>query len=116
MSAPSVGLIVLRCADLDASREFYGLLGLSLVPEQHGKGPRHYSCTMGEVVLELYPLGTGPGTSGVRIGLRVREVSAVVAAIRVAGVGRVRSHSETPTITAVLKDPDGHSLQLDQAP
>src|SRR5882672_11301872 len=39
---PTLSLIVLQSSDVEAAREFYSLLGLSFVEEQHGKGPRHY--------------------------------------------------------------------------
>jgi catechol 2,3-dioxygenase-like lactoylglutathione lyase family enzyme len=35
--------VVLRCADLERSRAFYEALGLTVVPEQHGAGPAHFS-------------------------------------------------------------------------
>ena len=107
----SLEYIVLRCADLERSRAFYEALGLVLVPEQHGQGARHYSCAIGEIVLELYPLSAG-STSGVRLGFRVPDVAvAVEAATSVGGeVVRVASAGSSPS--ALLRDPDGHEVAL----
>ena len=48
--------IVLYCADIDVTRAFYECLGFSFVEERHndGKGPRHYACSLGGFVIELY--------------------------------------------------------------
>jgi len=114
MSSPLVDLIVLRCADLDQSRQFYHALGLSLALEQHGGGPRHYSCAMGGLVLELYPMGSGVGTAGLRLGIRVADVSAVVGAVRDSGLGEVVRYTGAAPVHALLRDPDGHTIQLEQ--
>ncbi len=47
---------VLYCADIDVTRAFYESLGFSFVEERHndGKGPRHYACSLGGFVIELY--------------------------------------------------------------
>ncbi len=47
---------VLYCADIDVTRAFYECLGFSFVEERHndGKGPRHYACSLGGFVIELY--------------------------------------------------------------
>jgi lactoylglutathione lyase len=114
MNEPSLHLVVLRCADIERSHAFYTALGLSLVPEQHDGGPRHYSCTMGEVLLELYPLGKGRPTAGARIGLSVSNVREVVAAVRAAQVGEVLGVAEQGLLSAVVQDPDGHKVELNQ--
>jgi catechol 2,3-dioxygenase-like lactoylglutathione lyase family enzyme len=113
VSDPSVSLVVLRCANLELSRAFYAALGLTLISEKHGSGPDHYSCTLGDLVLEFYPLGRSAGTSGLRIGFRVPSVSVAVAAIRDAKVGEVLSLGDAPP-SAVVQDPDGHKLQLEE--
>ncbi len=47
---------VLYCADIDVTRAFYEHLGFRFVEERHddGKGPRHYACSLGGFVIELY--------------------------------------------------------------
>jgi catechol 2,3-dioxygenase-like lactoylglutathione lyase family enzyme len=62
--------LVIYVSDLEASAQFYGALGLTLVREQHGFGPVHYSAQLGPTVLELYPAGTRPPTR-TRLGLRI---------------------------------------------
>ena len=48
-------VIVLRCADLDMTRNFYEGLGIEFNEERHGQGPLHFSTQLGSAVLELYP-------------------------------------------------------------
>ncbi|HEX2731005.1 MAG TPA: hypothetical protein VHM70_05345 [Polyangiaceae bacterium] len=38
----NLALLVLRCQDLERSRQFYAALGLVFTSEQHGSGPVHY--------------------------------------------------------------------------
>jgi catechol 2,3-dioxygenase-like lactoylglutathione lyase family enzyme len=102
-------LIVLRCADVERAREFYEAIGLVLVAEQHGAGPRHYSATIGETVLELYPRRSAE-TRGMRLGLSVPDLAVVVAAVERAG-GRV---VRTDAAHAIVEDPDGHTIELTQ--
>ena len=51
MSVRGLSYVVLRCVDLERTREFYEAMGLQLVPEQHGSGLKHYSCDVGGVIL-----------------------------------------------------------------
>ncbi len=114
MTTVALRLVVLRCADLARAASFYRALGFDLVEEQHGAGPRHFSCTLGDVILELYPQGEGAASAGLRLGLRVSDVAAVVASIRAAGVGAVLRAVDDPP-GALVRDPDGHRLELEQA-
>lgn len=107
----SLSLIVLRCRDLEASREFFSAIGAEFTSEQHSTGPQHYSCTLGGVVLELYPAG-GRNTSDVRLGFVVRDLAHTLDQVRQRG-GTVLSESVG---RAVVVDPDGHKIELSGAP
>ena len=106
----SLSLIVLRCRDLEASRAFFSAVGAEFTPEQHGTGSRHYSCTLGGVVLELYPAGAR-NTSDVRLGFVVRDLARTLAQVRQQG-GTVLSENVGH---AVVVDPDGHKIELSGA-
>jgi catechol 2,3-dioxygenase-like lactoylglutathione lyase family enzyme len=98
-----LSLLVLRCADLAASKAFYDALGLEFREERHGTGPAHFSCQLGTLVFELYPAAE-PSSSLERLGFRVLDVEAVTSAALRAG-GRL----ERP---GVLVDPDGRKIEL----
>lgn len=105
LQTPSLAYLVLRCADLSASRQFYEALGLKFVEEQHGTGPKHLSCDLDGVIVELYP-GRKKGSPSLRFGLYVADVSARLQGLSAIGV-------QTPTHTAsVVRDPDGNTVEL----
>jgi lactoylglutathione lyase len=105
---PSLEYLVLRCSDLERSRTFYEALGLQLTHEQHGRGTPHYSCNLGETVLEPYPLSGRP-SSGARLGLRVASVRATVEAMaRIGADVRVAPDGAS----AVIRDPDSHEIAI----
>ncbi|WP_437274446.1 VOC family protein [Sorangium sp. So ce375] len=112
MSVQRVAYVVLRCADLERSRQFYEGLGLRLSPEQHGNGPKHYACNVGGMVLELYPL-RDKTTSGLRLGLVVSDLGGILTSLRASGaaVGTIDPEGSSP-VTVV--DPDGHQIALEQ--
>src|ERR1019366_2289596 len=58
-STPTLSLLVVQSADVEAAKDFYSDLGLSFVEEKHGKGPVHWSATAGALVLEIYPCQVG---------------------------------------------------------
>jgi catechol 2,3-dioxygenase-like lactoylglutathione lyase family enzyme len=101
-------LVVLRCADLERSRGFYDALGLALMPEQHGAGPRHYSAQVGETVLEFYP-DAGGSTRGLRLGLQLTDLAGAISALAEIGV------VPRPGSPVTVDDPDGHRIELHSA-
>lgn len=108
----SLEYVVLRCVDLERSRIFYEALGLDLVSEQHGTGARHYSCNLGDVVVELYPTSTKQ-TSNVRLGLRMSNTGDAIDALTRIGADVLRV--DAGGSSAVVRDPDGHEIALNNA-
>lgn len=117
----ALSLIVLRCAALESSKAFFTALGLNFEKEQHGEGPIHYSCELGEQVLELYP--GKPGAAPIRTqsgasmyGFRVESLDRVLKELQNLGAEIIHSPSDTPWgRRAVVLDPDGRSIELIQA-
>lgn len=107
---PNLRLIVLRCGRLDAVKAFYEAIGLSFVPEKHGRGPDHFSSTMGGVVLELYPSGKDVEAGDLRLGFDIPSLSAAIPRLLALGV-------DVPDIASrsiVVSDPDGRRVELTQ--
>lgn len=107
----SLSLIVLRCGDLAASRTFFSALGAVFAPEKHGSGPQHYACTLGLLVLELYPAGRR-NISHLRLGFVVDDLARTLEQVRHLG-GTVLSESAGH---AVVVDPDGNRIELTGEP
>jgi catechol 2,3-dioxygenase-like lactoylglutathione lyase family enzyme len=111
-----LGLLVLRASDAARTRRFYEALGLSFSVEQHETGALHYSCELGDTVLEIYP-GHGAhapeANSGgaTMIGLSVGDLDAAFTTATAQGARVRRAPSENQR-RAVLEDPDGRVVEL----
>lgn len=88
MTIPALNLLVLRCRDIEDTRQFYETLGIRFRQEQHGTGPVHYAAELGGLVLEPYPTKGEPDNT--RLGFKL-------------GTGET---------CRVLADPDGRKVEV----
>lgn len=107
-------LLVLRTAKLEAAKDFYALLGIDLQMKKHGNGPHHYAGTFGEFVFELYPSnGNHYEDHQVRLGFQVSGLNEILSLVVSTQGGIVKQPHDTPHgRKAVIKDPDGRSVEL----
>jgi predicted enzyme related to lactoylglutathione lyase len=113
-----LNLLVLKTRQLDRLRQFYAALGIAFAQEKHGDGPLHYAGTIGDLVLELYPLpeGAGLADSTTRLGFAVAGLDAVVRALEGVGAEVVALPRQTAWgRRAVVRDPDGRAVELSEA-
>lgn len=111
--SPTLSLLVLHSGDVEAAKDFYSLLGLSFVEEQHGKGPVHYSAAAGPLVLEIYPCQGNNPSAPVRIGFRVPSLDQTVERVRSQGRRIIREAQDSAWgRRAVVEDPDGNRVEL----
>jgi len=111
---PFVNLVVLRSVDIDLAAKFYQAMGLLFTKHRHGTGPEHYSSEVAGFVFEIYPLGSkGLPTTSARIGFSVDDVDSVTRLLEEAG-GKIISAPKDSEWgrRAVIKDLDGHSVEL----
>lgn len=104
-----LSLVVIRVSDLAVSRGFYEHLGLRFQQERHGSGPVHLSTAIGGAIIELYPIGTGPSTQGLRLGLTVEGLAEVAASC---GAAVIEDSERDGQRVVVVQDPDGHKVEL----
>lgn len=115
MSSLTLNLVVLRCRDLEASVAFYQRLGLTFIKHRHGKGPEHYSADLNGTVFELYPLvSNDTSTRGTRIGFRVTSVDSILATLDDPSAIHSPAMDSEWGRRAVIIDPDGHRIELNQ--
>lgn len=117
MADVSLTLLVLKTPQVDRLRAFYQTVGVEFTEEQHGQGPRHYAGQVGDVVIELYPLADDGATvdTSTRLGFSVDKLTEVVQALEGIGTHVVKQPSQTAWgLQAVVKDPDGRSVELIQ--
>ena len=112
--SPQLNLLVLRVDDVDRSRTFYESLGLMFVAERHGNGPEHFSSTLGETVLELYPRSSAGAISTIRLGFAVDDLASVQARAVTCGGVEKSAQSTLWGLRAVLIDPDGNRVVVVQ--
>jgi transcriptional regulator with XRE-family HTH domain len=115
-SAAKISLLVLRVSDLETSRAFYTHLGLRLIPEKHGAGPLHYSCTMQETVMELYPCSDGLRSNRLRFGFRTQRQS--IDRLNSSGLLKhppcvIRSQPRSEVY--LVRDPDDNAIEVEVA-
>ncbi len=106
-SCVEINLLVLRCKELDQSRQFYELLGFSFVREKHGGGPLHYSSQDAGFVFELYPLAESEQVDNSRLGFSVGNIRQVLSQVEVVG-----QHELGDRQVYVVRDPDGRKVEL----
>lgn len=110
---PIVNLIVLRSLDIDRAARFYQAMGLLFTKHRHGSGPEHYASEVNGFVFEIYPLGTATSTVSTRIGFSVDDVDSVVEMLLDVGGELLSGPKESEWgRRAVIKDLDGHTLEL----
>jgi lactoylglutathione lyase len=110
---PALSLVVLQSGDIEAAKDFYTLLGLSFVEEQHGKGPRHFSAALGGLLLEIYPCQGSNPPAPVRIGFRIPCLDQTLEMLRGRGVRILQEAKDSPWgRRAVVESPDGNKVEL----
>ena len=110
-----IRLLVLRTSDIHKLADFYSLFGLIFEYHKHGDSPFHYSATLGQTVLEIYPLTksqTKPDKN-LRLGFGLDDFDETIQKLKAQGV----SFSLEPKLTdfgfmAVVSDPDGRKIEL----
>ena len=115
---PSMSLIVLRTATVEAMLAFYRALGFVFVQEQHGTGAIHYSTALGDVTMEIFPAEAGQApdrkTGGATmIGIKVDSVDAVVEILLQMGTKPLSPPKDSAWgRRATVLDPDGRLIEL----
>ncbi|WNO09987.1 VOC family protein [Teredinibacter sp. KSP-S5-2] len=103
----NISLLVLRCTNIELSRDFYSKLGLSFIEEKHGDGPRHYSCEIDGMILELYPNKGEALQENIRLGFKVDNLESVLEQVIVAS-----TYVYAGSAIYVITDPDGRKVEL----
>lgn len=110
-----IRLLVLRTGDTKRLAEFYSLFGLTFDYHKHGNSSFHYSATIGQTVLEIYPLTksqTEPDRN-LRLGFGIDNFDETVQKLKSLGV----LFSLEPTQTdfgfmSIVLDPDNRKIEL----
>lgn len=107
-----LNLLVIRSANLEAAEAFYRALGFQFEKHRHGKGLPHLAAESDGFVFEIYPQ-LDKSTSETRIGFAVTSVAETIETLITLGGEIVSSPRQSEWgYRAVIKDLDGHSVEL----
>ena len=108
--------LVLKTRQVDRLLAFYQTLGIEFTEELHAQGPRHFAGRVGEVVIEIYALkDEGTVDTSPRFGFSVGKLAEVIQALEAIDTLIVKRPTQTEWgYQAVVKDPDGRSVELSQ--
>ncbi|HVF85265.1 MAG TPA: VOC family protein [Abditibacteriaceae bacterium] len=112
-----LSLVVIRSSKVEAALAFYSALGMTWQPEQHGSGPIHHSCTLGETTMEVYPLkaNTEQLDTATMIGFKVDSLDHTLAILARLGLIPKSSPKTSNWGRWVnIVDPDGRIVQLSE--
>jgi lactoylglutathione lyase len=101
-----ISLLVIRCKDIEKSREFYERLGMVFMKEKHGAGLEHYSAQCEGSVFELYQNKDESLSENIRLGFNVDSLE-ILESLSVAS-----SYEFDGKITYVVVDPYGRKVEL----
>ena len=114
MSMPSLFLLVIRCFDIEKTKLFYEIIGLKFKQEKHGNGPIHYSCDLGDVIFEIYPVKPPELPTRNRLGFLVDNLTEVV--LRLEHNNVILTNLGFKNAFTAITDPDGRTVDLMQKP
>jgi lactoylglutathione lyase len=110
-----IKLIVVRTSDIKVLADFYSNFGLKFEYHKHGNSPFHYSTTLGQTVLEIYPLTKSQiePDKNLRLGFSVDNFDIVINKLKELGCKFSAEAVETDFgYMAVVEDPDGRKIEL----
>ncbi len=103
----NLNLLVLRCTNIETSKNFYELLGLKFVKEKHGKGVEHYATCIEGLVFEIYPLNLGETPCNTRLGFSVQSLESLLEQTQIHG-----QYEFNGKTVYILLDPDGRKIEI----
>ena len=94
---------------------FYTTLGLTFDYHRHGNSPYHYSATIGQTVLEIYPLHKNQTETDkeLRLGFSIDNFDDVIQLLRANNITFISEPMQDEYgYIAIITDPDGRKIEL----
>jgi catechol 2,3-dioxygenase-like lactoylglutathione lyase family enzyme len=109
----SLNLLILRSPDMDQTRRFYELFGMTFTRHAHGSGPAHYAHEDERGVFEIYPAKQAEsGGDKTGLGFSVADLAKMHE--------KLAAYQPQPILdnewgrTFVVRDPDGRRVDVKQ--
>lgn len=110
-----IRLLVLRTRDTKRLAVFYSLFGLTFDYHKHGNSPFHYSATIEQTVLEIYPLTknqAGPDKN-LRLGFGIDNFDNTVQKLKELEVPFLLEPTQMEfSFITIISDPDDRKIEL----
>jgi len=110
-----IRLLVLRTADIKQLAEFYSLLGLAFEYHKHGNSPYHYSASIKQTIIEIYPLAKNQfqPDENLRLGFSIDNFDEIIQRLKELNVPFVAEPFETEFgLMAIVSDPAKRKIEL----
>ena len=110
-----IRLLVLRTSDTKKLSDFYSLFGLIFDYHKHGNSPFHYSATIGQTVLEIYPLAKHQteADKNFRVGFGIDNFDQTVLTLKELQVPFLIEPIQTNFgFMTIISDPDERKIEL----
>ena len=115
MGMNRLNLVVLRCADMERSKGFYEMLGMTFSRHRHGAGPEHYAHEDEHGVFELYPSAEPTSGDKTGLGFAASDLENLRQLFTRAGFEPGPVKESAWGISFVVRDPDGRRVELKRA-
>jgi lactoylglutathione lyase len=115
MSGAALGLVVLRTKNMPKIINWYGSIGVQIVKEKHEKTASTYAADLEGLMLEFLPLTEEmPAPEpNVRLGFVVDDLDKALVDLKSLGTVVINPPQSTSRgFRAVVRDPDGRSIEL----
>lgn len=110
-----IRLLVLRTVNTKLLADFYSLLGLKFEYHKHDNSPYHYSATIKETILEIYPLAKNQieADKNLRLGFGIENFDQVMYELNILQADFVQEPTQTEFgFMSIIIDPDGRKIEL----
>ena len=110
-----IRLLVLRTSDTKRLTDFYSLFGLTFEYHKHGNSPFHYSASIGQTVLEIYPLTKSQteADKNLRLGFGIDNFDQTILKLKQFDVEFSLESTQTDFgFMAIISDPDERKIEL----
>ncbi|MCU0392586.1 MAG: glyoxalase/bleomycin resistance/extradiol dioxygenase family protein [Thermoflexibacter sp.] len=108
-------LLVIRANEPERITNFFGILGVTFDYHKHGNSPLHYSATLGQVILEIYPLAKNQieTDKNLRLGFKIDNFDEVIEKLRKNEITFLSEPKQTDFgYMVVIEDPEGRKIEL----
>jgi lactoylglutathione lyase len=94
---------------------FFTILGVTFNYHKHGNSPLHYSATLGQVILEIYPFAKNQieTDKNLRLGFQIDDFEKVIENLRENRIIFLAEPKQTDFgYMVVIEDPEGRKVKL----